>query len=120
MVSPDRYILKILSTMDAYGKNPPIESARAVVAEMKRLGQGEFSANPVPVKDGAMFFAVLDRKPGDSATFSIVEMQVKRELQYSLSETIWNTWLKKNLETSNPEPSEPWDDEVGSFVDDED
>ena len=110
----------VLSTMDAYGKNPPIESARAVVAEMKRLGQGEFSANPVPVKDGAMFFAVLDRKPGDSATFSIVEMQAKRELQYSLSETIWNTWLKKNLETSNPEPSEPWDDEVGSFVDDED
>ncbi len=107
----------VLSTMDAYGKNPPIESARAVVSEMKRLGQGEFSANPVPVKNGAMFFAVLDRKPGDSSTFSIVEMQAKRELQFSLSETIWNTWLAKNLESSNPEPSEPWDDEAGSLDD---
>lgn len=110
----------VLTSMDAFGDHPPIESARSVVVEMRKLGKGEFTESPVPVANGAMFFQVVDRVPGDSSSFSVAEMQAKRALNDQIGEALWTAWQENNLMSLNPEPAFPWEDAAYDAEEDED
>lgn len=99
----------VFSALQAGQPDAPVPAARDVARLMVQLGKGDFSGDYVPVDGGAMFFYVVDRRPGDANASSFVRMQLSRQMADAAGENAWTQWLKANLESMSPEPLVPFD-----------
>ena len=104
----------VFSALDAGRDDPPLPEARQVARLMVQRGKGEFSGDFVPVPGGAMFFYVVDRRPGDANASSFVRMQMSRQMADEAAERAWEGWLDANLASLNPEPVVPFDSPDGA------
>ncbi len=106
----------VFSALAAGQDDAPVPEPRAVARLMVQLGKGDFSGDYVPVGNGAMFFYVVDRQPGDANAAGFVRMQMSRQMAGEAGEAVWTQWLKSNLASMSPEPVVPFD---GVAADDE-
>lgn len=106
----------VFSALAAGQDDAPVPEPRAVSRLMVQLGKGDFSGDYVSVANGAMFFYVVDRQPGDANAAGFVRMQMSRQMSGEAGEAVWAQWLKSNLASMSPEPVVPFD---GAAADDE-
>lgn len=109
----------VFTFFDAYGKNPAMQSPMLVARAMSQMGVGDLS-DPIAIPGGAMFFSVVDRKPGEGLFADRSLMQCANSLQTELSECTWNDWLDANLDSMNPAPREPFGSEEAEEAEDSD
>ena len=99
----------VFSALQAGQPDAPVPAPREVARLMVQLGKGDFSGDYVPVDGGAMFFYVVDRRPGDANASGFVRMQMSRQMADAAGENVWTQWLKANLESMSPQPLVPFD-----------
>ena len=99
----------VFSALQAGQPDAPVPAPRDVARVMVQLGKGDFSGDCVSVDGGAMFFYVVDRRPGDENASSFVRMQMSRQMSDAAGESVWTQWLAANLESMSPEPLVPFE-----------
>lgn len=109
-----------LNCREAYGGIEGVPAARSIATAMTQLGKGDFCKEAFPVLGGAVFFYVLDRKPGDVNTFSIGSKMMMSAMSREMGEGLWEEWLDQNLESLNPQPNEPFAAEATEETEEED
>ena len=99
----------VFSALMSGQDDAPVPQPRDVARIMVQLGKGDFSGDYVPVPDGAMFFYVVDRQPGDANASGFVRMQMARQMAGDAGTRAWEQWLKANLASLSPQPVVPFD-----------
>ncbi len=101
----------VFSFMTAYG-NSEVPSARFVAEKMAGMNAGEICTSPIPVPEGALFFQVLERTPGDSMMYSSIRNQAFGTLFTEISDLVWSEWRARTLLEMKPVTQYPLDSEV--------
>jgi len=110
----------VFSMMDAYGETD-VPAPRQVAAAMAGMNTGEVSKAPIGTPDGALFFQVVSREPGDTMMFASIRNQARSSFLGNLSDLIWQEWKERTLVAMKPTATlipldrqpDPWSDDAG-------
>ena len=107
----------VFSFMAAYGDST-VPSARYVAEKMAGMNSGEISTSPIPVPEGALFFQVVERTPGDSMMYASIRNQAFGSYFSEISDLVWSEWRAKTLLGMKPATQYSLDSEDTSASED--
>lgn len=110
----------LFSLMASYGETD-IPSPQQVAAAMAGMNAGEVSKIPIATPEGALFFQVVSREPGDSMLFTSIRNQARSSFLNDLTDLVWREWSERTLAAMKPTGTivpidrqpEPWRDDAG-------
>lgn len=111
---------QVFSLMASYGETD-VPSPRQVAATMAGMNVGEVTRSPIGTPDGALFFQVVSREPGDTMTVASIQNQARSSFVNDLTDLVWQEWKERTLIAMKPtETIAPIDQQSDPWSDDED
>ena len=96
------------SLMASYGDSD-VPAGRQIAASMASMSAGDVSRSPIGFPGGAVFFQVVDRKPGEKMMFDSIKNQAGGAMFTESANLVWKSWLDANLLSMKPVPRVPFD-----------
>ena len=90
------------SLMASYGETD-VPGGRQIATTMASMGAGDVSRGPILFPGGAVFFQVVDRKPGDKVMFDSIKNQAGGAMFSESATLVWKAWLETNLTAMKPD-----------------
>jgi hypothetical protein len=90
------------SLMDSYGETD-VPAGRQIATVMASLNAGDVFKGAIPFPEGAVFFKVVDRQPGEKLMFDSISRQVSGTMFSDAANLVWTSWLEANLVAMRPD-----------------
>ena len=90
------------SLMASYAESA-VPAGRQIATTMAAMSAGDASKGPILFPGGAVFFQVVDRKPGEKVMFDSIKNQASGAMFSESATLVWSGWRETNLMAMKPD-----------------